>query len=96
MLSYNLEDVVDRMMAGDETIEIPGPSDLEKLQCGDSVKVIFLFGGEKKERMWIELEDAVFPFYRGLLLNNSYYDENLCEGAEISLEAQHICDIFIG
>lgn len=62
---------------------------------GDYARLIFVLDGDKKERMWVKVTDNSFPFFEGVLDNDSYYLPALIVGEPISFEAQHIADPLI-
>lgn len=90
---FNLDDVVVRVMEGDGSLNIPSPSELEGLEVGDYAKLIFIFNGEKRERMWVRITENAFPFFKGVLDNEPIHSSDLKLGELIEFEAQNVVDI---
>jgi hypothetical protein len=88
------------------TFWIPTLEERQKVECGQSVKLLFNIQLEdddgkishQVERMWLIVSEKIGEYYIGILDNQpasfiASDDDYLCFGAEIPFLAEHIADI---
>lgn len=96
---FKLENVRIRHQKNPETFQIPSENDLEKLEEGDIVKLIFVIPAMSAhhdflERMWVEISDKARDEYRGILSNSSIHSSELQPGKIIHFKSENIASIW--
>ncbi len=98
---FELVDALERLQEADSNFEMPGPSEIEEIEKGDFVKLIFKISHpdekgnvvESFERMWVVVETSEFPFFSGILDNDPYCTEEIKSGVLVKFAANNIIDI---
>lgn len=97
---WELESALERHLQSPDTFEIPSSAELNNLQAGDMVKLLFLLAGEDDqgsyvqcERMWVTLLEVNSESYVGQLESLPITSDILRPGSIVKFDQHHICSI---
>ena len=96
--SWSLDDVELRNLIYPHTFPIPSKSEINDLEVGDTVKLIFQFNdigiGITAERMWVQLTH-ILPEggFKGFLDNNPVLIKDLKYRDKVEFKSSNIIDI---
>lgn len=98
---FTLENAVAENKKNPRTFMIPDKEEIEALEEGNLVKLIFLMDkpmedGCTAERMWIIITEQKGDDFKGRLDNTPYFIKSIKEGDEISFKAENIATIYGG
>lgn len=92
---YNLVNAVERNRLNPDSFFLPNRSEIEELQVGDRVKLIFEEHGKKSERMWVEITSIEGYKFEGILNNKPFNLTTVKEDEEIIFEFSNIINILL-
>ena len=90
---YLLEDIALSAQEVPYTPSPPKPAEIQKISAGQEVKIVLKEADGDCQRVWIQITDANYPIFRGILLNTPFDIEGLKDGDEILLHANHILQV---
>jgi hypothetical protein len=98
---YHLEDVVVLSKKSPRTFLIPSIEEIEKIEMGTLVKLIFVMekalkNGCRAERMWVKVKSIKDGVYTGVVDNDPYYLKTIKSGDIITFRAENIACIYGG
>lgn len=96
---FTLENTVKEHNNNPRTFRIPDQSEIDALEKGDLVKLIFLMDkptedGCMAERMWVNITEHIGDDFKGTLDNTPYFIKSINEGDKISFRAENIATIY--
>jgi Uncharacterized protein conserved in bacteria (DUF2314) len=95
---WRLDDAERRNRDNPDFFFIPDRTRRENLRPGDGVKLLFMLevpdepGGERVERMWVEVQSASERRFTGSLVNEPVTPHELTSGAEVEFGPEHLDD----
>lgn len=97
---FYLEDVVDLNKQFPRTFLIPVKKEIDNLEIGTLVKLIFVMkkplkNGCHAERMWAKITNIESGNFTGILENDPYYLKSIRSGDEITFKAENIAAIYV-
>ncbi|HEY9049254.1 MAG TPA: DUF2314 domain-containing protein [Ohtaekwangia sp.] len=90
---YELEDIAYTATQMIYDNPIPARDEIEEIEQGDLVKLLFVDDEGYVERMWVEVQEKDGEIYKGLLRNDAFEFEGLKDGETIYFHSNHIYDI---
>lgn len=98
---YNLENVKELNQQFPRTFLIPDKEEIDKLEIGDLVKLIFAMekpqkNGCQAERMWVEIIEKNVFYFTGKLDNDPYYLKTIKYGDTITFKPDNIAGLYGG
>ncbi len=98
---FTLHNVFDEHNENPRTFLIPDKEEIDELEVGDLVKLIFFMNelaedGCEAERMWVTITEHQGNDFKGVLDNTPFYIKSIREGDIINFKSQHIATIYGG
>lgn len=98
---FTLENAAQENRENPRTFMIPNKDEIDELEEGDLVKLIFLMDeptedGCSAERMWVNITEHNGDDFKGTLDNTPYFIKSIKEGDEISFKTENIACIYGG
>lgn len=96
---YHLENSVKKNMELPRIFLIPNREEIENLDAGDLVRLIFVMetplnNGCRAERMWVRITDKQNGVFKGVLDNEPCYLKSIKFGDTITFKAENIASIY--
>lgn len=98
---YYLENVRELNKKNSRTFLIPTQDEIDKIDIGDTVKLIFVMiepqkNGCRAERMWVKIIENNGTYFTGKLDNEPYYLKTINSGDIINFKPENIAAIYGG
>lgn len=98
---FHLENVIENNIEFPRTFLIPNQEEIEKLDLGNLIKLIFVMESPQKngchaERMWVKITNKQNGAFTGVLDNEPYYLKSIKVGDIITFKAENIAGIYGG
>ncbi|MHC1683045.1 MAG: DUF2314 domain-containing protein [Clostridiaceae bacterium] len=96
---FYLENVIEKNIEFPRTFLIPNKEEIEKLNKGNLIKLIFVMekphtNGCRAEKMWVEITSVQNGILTGILNNKPYYLKSIKAGGIITLK-QRILQVYM-
>lgn len=96
---FYLENVEEKNVEYSRTFLIPTKEDIDKLDIGDLIKLIFVMNRPQKngcraEKMWVRITNKHNNTFTGVLDNEPYYLKSIKVGETITFRAENIACIY--
>ena len=100
-IEYSLENVQELNQQFPRTFLIPDKEEIENLEIGELVKLIFAMkkpqiNGCQAERMWVEIIEKNGNYFTGKLDNDPYYLKTIKCGDSITFKKENIAGLYGG
>lgn len=98
---FHLENAIEKNIEFPRTFLIPNQEEIEKLDIGNLVKLIFVMESPQKngcraEKMWTKITNKQNGVFTGVLDNEPYYLKSIKVGDIITFKAENIAGIYVG
>lgn len=98
---FYLENVIEKNIQFSRTFLIPTQEEIDKLEIGNLVKLIFVMevpqkNGCRAEKMWVKIINIQKGIFTGILDNEPYYLKSIKVGEAITFKAENIAGIYGG
>lgn len=96
---FYLENVEEKNVEYSRTFLIPTKEDIDRLDIGDLIKLIFVMNRPQKngcraEKMWVRITNKHNNTFTGVLDNEPYYLKSIKVGETITFKAENIACIY--
>lgn len=98
---FHLENVIEKNIEFPRTFLKPNQEEIEKLDIGNLIKLIFVMESPQKngcraEKMWVEITNNQNGVFKGVLDNEPYYLKSIKAGDIITFKEENIASIYGG
>lgn len=97
---FYLENVIEKNRQFPRTFLMPDKKDIDKLEIGDLIKLIFVMkkqqtNGCHAEKMWVKITNKQNEIFTGILDNDPYYLKSVKAGDIITFNIENIAGIYV-
>jgi hypothetical protein len=97
---FHLENIIEKNKLFPRTFLKPSPKEIESLQIGMLVRLIFILekalkNGCRAERMWVKITNIKNDKFTGVIDNDPYYLKSIKRGDVILFDAFNIATVYV-